>query len=300
MTQKTAPLGAYFLGRRCGWQWYNLPMFKNKKWLWFVPLVFLIGLFTLLQITLKPSHDRTWELGHEALPQILIDDNEVMIENYRNFTWTGPLTANPTYETRSFVLDDIEGVDVVISHFSDFEGLAHIFLSFRIKDREPVSISLETRREVGEEFSPLLGILRQFEIIYVVGSENDLIGVRTEYRDERVYLYKTKATAEQAKSLFTLLAEDINSVYEKPRMYNTLLRNCTNEITRRVEDMSELDFPLTWKSILPGHFDEVLYDMNIIDTSLPFSETKSWHQIKNELTDPKSKDYSQSLRAETN
>ncbi len=256
----------------------------------------LIVAFVLLQVIFQPSHDRTWELGHEALPQILIENDSVQIDNYRNFAWTGALTASTSYETRHFALDDIEGVDVVISHFSDFEGLAHIFLSFRIKDSDPVSVSLETRREVGEEFSPLLGILRQFEIIYVVGSERDLIGVRTEYRDERVYLYKTKATALQAQSLFTLLAEDINGVYEKPRMYNTLLRNCTNEITRRVEEMSELDFPLTWKSILPGHFDEVLYDMNIIDTSLPFRETKAWHQIKNELTDPASDDYSESLR----
>lgn len=267
----------------------------NYKWPLLIGLILLI-LFISLQLLFRPAHDRTWELGHEALPQIIIEGDNVQINNYRNFSWTGAITASPSYETRSFSLDDIEGVDVVISHFSDFEGLAHIFLSFRLKDSDPVSISLETRREVGEEFSPLLGILRQFEIIYVVGSERDLIGVRTEYRDERVYLYKTKATAEQAKSLFTLLAQDINDVYKNPRMYNTLLRNCTNEITRRVEEMSELDFPLTWKSILPGHFDEVLYDMNIIDTSLPFPETKAWHQIKNELTNPESEDYSESLR----
>lgn len=271
-------------------------MFKiNYRWPLLIGLVLLI-IFISLQLFFRPSHDRTWELGHESLPHIAIVDEYVKIDNYRNFTWTGPLTASSTYETRSFALNDIEGMDVVISHFSDFEGLAHIFLSFRLKDQDPISISLETRREVGEEFSPLLGILRQFEIIYVVGSERDLIGVRTEYRDERVYLYKTKATAEQARVLFTLLAEDINDVYKKPRMYNTLLRNCTNEITRRVEEMSELDFPLTWKSILPGHFDEVLYDMNIIDNSLPFSETKAWHLIKNELSDPSSSTYSADIR----
>lgn len=276
-------------------------MVKSPYLKWTLLLLLVLAfVFLSLQIIFRPSHDRVWELGHEALPSITISGDNVTIDNYRNFKWSGPLTATPNYETRSFKLSDIEGVDVIISHFSDFEGLAHIFLSFRLTNGDPISVSLETRREVGEEFSPLLGILRQFEIIYVVGSERDLIGVRTEYRDERVYLYKTKATAEQAKSLFTLLAQDINDVYKNPRMYNTFLRNCTNEITRRVEEMSELNFPLTWKSILPGHFDEVLYDMNIIDTSLPFSETKAWHQIKNELTDPKSKDYSQSLRAETN
>lgn len=272
-------------------------MVKSPYLKWILLLLLILAfVFQSLQIIFRPSHDRVWELGHEALPSITTSGDDVTIDNYRNFKWSGPLTATPNYETRSFKLSDIEGVDVVISHLSDFEGLAHIFLSFRLSNSDPVSVSLETRREVGEEFSPLLGILRQFEIIYVVGDERDLIGVRTKHRDERVYLYPTVASKEQAISLFTLLADDINEVYKEPRIYNTLLRNCTNEITKRVEEMSELDFPLTYKTILPGYFDEVLYDMDIIDSSLSFSETKSWHQIKNELSDPSEENYSENIR----
>ncbi len=265
------------------------------KWLLVILLVLFFG-FLVLQIIFRPSHDRVWELGHESLPSIAIRGDGVTIDNYRNFVWTGPLTAVSNYETRSFKLNEIEGVDVVISHFSGFEGLAHIFLSFRLTDEDPISISLETRRETGEEFSPLLGILRQFEVIYVVGDERDLIGVRTEHRDERVYLYPTTASKEQAISLFILLAEDINEVLRKPRIYNTLLKNCTNEITRRVEEMSSLDFPLTYKTILPGYFDEVLYDLNIIDSSLSFDETKARHRVENELSDPRSQSYSMDIR----
>jgi hypothetical protein len=266
------------------------------KWLLLISLI-LATSFILLQIIFRPSHERNWELGHENLPSITINNDEVTINNYRNFSWSGALTATPDYETRTFKLSDINGVDVVISHFSDFEGLAHIFLSFRLDNNKPVSISLETRREEGEDFSPILGILRQFEIIYVVGDERDLVGVRTKYRDERVYLYPTKANSEQAISLFTLLAKDVNAVYKEPRMYNTLTRNCTNEITRRVEEMTSLKFPTTYKTILPGYFDEVLYDMHLIDTSLPFSEVKTWHRIKNELSDPSAEDYSKNIRS---
>jgi hypothetical protein len=273
-------------------------MTKNPliKWSLLTSLI-LVVTFILLQVIFRPSHERTWELGHENLPSITINNDEVTINNYRNFFWTGALTATPNYETRTFKLSDITGVDVVISHFSDFEGLAHIFLSFRLDNDEPVSISLETRREDGEDFSPILGILRQFEIIYVVGDERDLIGVRTKYRDERVYLYPTKANKKQASSLFTLLAKDVNAVYEEPRMYNTLTRNCTNEITRRVEEMTSLKFPTTYKTILPGYFDEVLYDMHLIDTSLPFSEVKAWHQVKNTLGDPSNENYSKNIRS---
>jgi hypothetical protein len=64
------------------------------------------------------------------------------------------MAAQTRYETRTFDLAKLEGVDVFISHFDDFEGLAHIFLSFGFSDGEQVVVSLETRREADEEFSP--------------------------------------------------------------------------------------------------------------------------------------------------
>lgn len=265
------------------------------KWTLFALAGFLLFVL-LLNVMFRPSHDRIWETGHEALPYITEEDGLITITNYRHFKWTGPLTATPDYVTKSFPLSDVTGVAVFISHFSDFEGLAHIFLSFELASGTPIVVSLETRREVGEEFSPILGILRQFEIIYVVGDERDLVGVRTDHRDERVYLYPTKATQEQAQKLFLQMSEKINSVYQRPQMYNTLLRNCTNEITREVEKMTELRFPLTWKSILPGHFDEVLYEMEIVDTSEPFPETKERQRIDNTKVDASSPSYSTDLR----
>ena len=272
-------------------------MYKKRIIKW-VALIFGIWLVFLvaLNLTFRPSHDRVWEPGHEALPHINVVNDLVTITNYRHFKWTGALEATRDYETKSFPISDITGVSVLISHFSDFEGLAHIFLSFELKNDTPVVVSLETRREVGEEFSPILGIFRQFEIIYVVGDERDLVGVRTDHRDERVYLYPTKATPEQAKALFLRLTEKINLVGAKPQMYNTLLRNCTNEITREVEEMSELNFPLTWKTILPGHFDEILYEMGIIDTTLPFNLIKDKHLLDNSKVSADNDSYSQDLR----
>lgn len=255
-------------------------------------------LYLLLLSVFRPSHDRDWELGHEALPQIVYsaESSEITIENYRNFAWTEVNAADIQYETRSFNLNELSGVDVIISHFDDFEGLAHIFLSFGFTDGKQVVVSLETRRESDESFSPLLGILRQYEIIYVVGSEEDVVGVRTGHRDERVYLYPTKASPEQARLLFDLLAVKINDVYDAPTMYNTLTNNCTNELTRSVEEMSDINFPLTWKTILPGYFDEVLYDLELIDGEGAFIDVKERHLIDNTSVDVDSETYRADLR----
>lgn len=270
-----------------------------KRTLKIIGATFLFwGIFHIgMTLAFQPSHDRVWELGQETLPQIHFkEDGLVTIDGFRNFDWQANASTSSNYESRTFALDNLDAVDVFISHFDDFEGLAHIFLSFRVKDDKPIVISLETRREIGEEFSPLLGVLRQFEIIYVVGSEEDVVGLRTDVRDERVYLYPTKASKKQAQALFLALAEDINSVYENPIIYNTLTKNCTNGITRRVEDTTETDFPFSWKTILPGYFDEVLYDMNIIDTSAEFADIKSFHLINNEIVDRHQPTYSADLR----
>lgn len=272
----------------------------HNKWVKRLGIVLLLWLvvYLILVIVFRPSHDRDWELGHEELPRITYSDDssEITIENFRNFDWSAAKEANVNYETRSFNLDEISGVDVFISHFADFEGMAHIFLSFGFENGEHAVISLETRRESDESFSPVLGILRQFEIIYVVGSEEDLVGSRTGHRDERVYLYPTKSTPEQAQLLFDLLAEDINEVYESPKMYNTLTHNCTNELTRPVEQISTINFPLTWKAILPGYFDEVLYELELIDSGEEFDVIKAQQLIDNNLVDVESDTYSADLR----
>ena len=95
-------------------------------------VVSLAVFYIVILLLFRPSHDREWQLGHEALPQIVYstESSQISIANYRNFAWTEVNAADIQYETRSFDLDQMSGVDVIISHFDDFEGLAHIFLSF--------------------------------------------------------------------------------------------------------------------------------------------------------------------------
>ncbi len=260
-------------------------------------LVLCFGALFLFLATQRPAHDRDWELGQEKLPQILFEGNQITITNLRDFHWIGPFEAVPHYITETYALDTMETADVVISHFDSFEGLAHIFLSFGFSDGRHVSVSIETRREKGEEFSPLLGLMRQFEIIYVVGTDSDLLGVRTGPRGERVYIYPTVASPEQTRELFKKIARDVNDISQSPTFYNTLTNNCTNRVTRRVEEMSSLKFPSTYKTILPGYFDEVLYNMDLIDRRGSFQETKNKAFIDNSTAEPNDPEYATKIRS---
>jgi len=256
-------------------------MILRKKIIFFIIAILTIAsVFILLQ---KPSHNRDWELGHEKLTQVKIVGNEIQIENFRDFIWNGELSAQNNYVTKNFKLSEIEKTEFIVSHFSDFEGIAHAFLSFIFSNGDKIIMSMETRRDGGEEFSPTLGLLRKFETIYVLGSESDIIGVRNDFRDERIYVYPTIFSKEDSQKLFLEVAKEINSIYEKPKFYNTLWNNCMNAITRPIENISNFNFPFTYKILLPGFMDEVFYEMGIIPRleGKNFSETKEYYLFKN-------------------
>lgn len=261
-----------------------------------ISLTLALIAWIVFAVSVQPSHDRHWEFGQEMLPHLSIEGDRLRIDNFRNFHWTGETDADVRYESRIYDLRTLVSLDVFISHFDDFEGLAHIFLSFGFADGEQVVVSLESRREVGEEFSPIQGLFRRYEMIYVVGSEADIVGVRTGYRGERVYRYPTIARSFEVRALLESLASDINALADEPRFYNTLTHNCTNELTRHVERIAPVDFPFTWKVLLPGYFDEVLYRMGLIPSAGTFEETKAIYRVDNPSMNAESETYSRDLR----
>ena len=86
----------------------------------------------------------------------------------------------------------------MLSTFSDWQGPAHAFLSFGFntgKGMEYVSISVEARKEKGEDYSPFVGLFKQYELNYVVADENDVVKLRTNYRKDPVYLFPIETTS---------------------------------------------------------------------------------------------------------
>lgn len=74
---------------------------------------------------------------------------------------------------------------------------------------------------------------KQYELIYMVGDERDLIGLRTNYRKappEDVYLYRVRAPLENMRRFFMDYIRAINSLKEQPEFYNTLTTNCTTNV----------------------------------------------------------------------
>jgi len=251
-------------------------IFKVILWL----IIFIIGLFTVITLTIwiikTPSNNREWEFGQQTLQNVIFDENNITIKDLRDYDWrkTG---KEENYIDFEFKLSEITGMEVGEAHFSPKEGIAHIFLIFNLENSKNIALSIETRREVGEEFALVKGLKFDYEIIYILTTKEDLLSLREE-RKERVYVYPIKITQEKAQELFKLIALEVNELYEKPKFYHLFFGNCTNLITDEVEKISDKKFPLYEKTFAPGYAGRALFEMGILDID---SNLKNIEEVQN-------------------
>ena len=251
-------------------------------------------------ITIQPSHDRPWRPEVAVMPRAFIDGDRVRLTGVRDFDYRSVDDFTVRYEEREVRLSHLTGLDFYVSHWS--KGLigrlvGHTFLSFIFDDAPPLSVSIETRPEVGQSFDPLASLFKQFELIYVVGEERDLVRVRTKFRGEEVYLYHLNTSAENARRLFLIYLGRINELADRPEFYNLLSNNCTLNIVRYANAAGRKGrFDI--RHLFNGLIDSYLYHSGRVDTTLPFDELRRRSLIDEaaESADD-APDFSQRIRA---
>lgn len=260
---------------------FSLAYLAGMGWLWFCGRPHMrktAGALVMVVIgwwfTLQPSQDRAWmpELAQVAWADVQGD--VVTLHNVRNSDYRTATDSTPRWETRTVRLSQLTGIDIAITYWGS-PWMAHPIASFQFADSPPVCFSIETRKEVGEGYSAVRGMYRQFELIYVVADERDVIRVRTTYRPcEKVYLYRSAATPEQARDRFLEYLGMVNSLRDRPRWYHAITTNCTTSIRQQREASRRGDWD--WRLLINGKGDEMLYERgHILTGGLPFEELKA-------------------------
>ena len=237
------------------------------------------GLFVVVAVGwmfIQPSHDRPWRPDVAVMPRAIIDGDRVRFTGFRNFEYRSRDDFTVRYEEREVQLSHLTGVDFFVSYWR-IGPVSHTFLSFIFDNAPPVSISIETRPEVGEGFDPLASLFKQFELIYVVGDERDIVRVRTNYRDEDVFLYRLNASPADARRLFLIYLERINELADRPEFYHLLSNSCTINIIRYANAAGRVG-GFDFRHFLNGFIDGYLYASGRLSSTLPFDELRrrSW------------------------
>jgi hypothetical protein len=246
-------------------------------WLALGVVVAAVAPFLWVQVAEKPSLDRNWVPEQSMLARATIEGDRVAIDDMRDFHWQPDGSFDARYERRTYDLSRLDSAWFMVERFGEMAGVAHTLVSFGFGG-EYVAISAEARREKGESFSALSGLLRQYEIAYIVAEERDVIGLRTNVRRDPVYLYRSTATPEQARAMFVDMLRRADALATRPEFYNTLTNNCTTSIVRHANRISA-GIPFSFRVLLPAYSDELAYDMKLIPTDRPFAELQASHRI---------------------
>lgn len=236
----------------------------------------LVVLVTLWWFSLQPRNDRDWQGDVAREPWAEVNGDLVTIHNVRNFDYRPDNRSGekgPRWETRTVRLSQLTGIDAFLN-FWGVSWMAHPILSFQFQDSPPIAVSVETRKEKGENYSALGGLYRQYELIYVVADERDVIRLRSNYRDgEEVYLYRTTMPPAEVRERFLEYIRSMNELHAHPRWYNAITANCTTTI--RSQRSIAARSPWDLRILKNGHIDEMFYQRGLLSTGgLPFCELK--------------------------
>ena len=222
----------------------------------------------------RPSNDRDWHPLHAQLARADFQGHYVTISNIRNTQYRSEEDFTVQYYEKTFDLDKLQTVDFIVVPFPDNPAIAHTMLSFGFDGTDYLAVSVETRKEKHETYNALAGFFNQYEIIYVVGDERDLIQLRTHHWMNDVYIYRTIATPEQARRLFVDVMDRLNQLAEHPEFYNTLTNNCTTNIRRHVNHVFGERIPRDYRVLLTGYSDRLAYELGLLESAGTFEQTR--------------------------
>lgn len=228
-------------------------------------------------LTLQPSNDRDWQPDLAVLAYADLEGNKVTLHNIRNNDYRTETDFEVRHYDKIFDLDKLRSADFYMVYWGS-PHMAHTMVSFGFEGGDYLCFSIETRKEKGEGYSAVKGLFRQFELIYVVGEERDLVRLRTNYRKgEDAYLYRLRASPEQIRTFFLAYLQRVNELHRRPEWYSAITHNCTTSI--RLQRAASDRAPWDWRMLVNGYGDQLLYERGMITTNLALAGLKQQAHI---------------------
>lgn len=227
----------------------------------------------------SPSNDRAWAADQSRLPEIEVIDGEARVRGIRDFRYRADGSVEARWRDGTYRLDQARRVWFALAPFaSRYRGLAHSFLSFEFEDGRFLSVSVEARREADEGYSLVGGLLQGFEVTYVVGTEEDLLGLRA-LRGDTLFLYPSVASPEQTRAIFVDMLARARALADAPEFYNTLTNNCTTNLRDHVNRVTSARLPWGWGILLPGFSDVLALEHGLLDAGPDVGAARARHRV---------------------
>lgn len=264
----------------------------------FVLIFLLIPIWIIHLFFRKPSNDADWQTQYENLPEISLDNDLITIKHLRDFRYNPDKSiARATYKTEIFQLSEMKKAWYCISHFGP-GGLAHVLLSFEFSNNKFLVVSIEARLKKKHVYgyNALRGLFGTYTKTIVLATEQDVIGLRTHIRGEKVYLYPLDISELYTKALLLNYLGRAQSLNITPSFYNSIIDNCLTGLLIESQDYDNIATWMDKRILLPGYSDELAYEMEFLDTSRPLEEVRNAALIDPAVTEIEDVDFSRKIR----
>lgn len=236
-----------------------------------------LGAMLLWWSQIEPSNDRLWADDVAQQLHWQRQGQQLTLNNVRNFEWRSDNDYTPRWETRHYDLDTLRTVDTAMSYWMG-PAIAHTLVSFGFADGRQLVFSIEIRKKRGEQFSAVAGFFKHDEATLVAADERDILRVRTNVRDEDVYLYRVAMAPEAQQALLLSYLEQAQALREQAMFYNTLTTNCTTvvyEMVRRIVP----GLPLDWRLLASGYLPAYLQELGVLTPGYSLAQLRSAARI---------------------
>ena len=253
--------------------------------------------------SLEPTNDKEWAPDVARISHGEIQGDTLILHNVRNFRYLkedgtkgDEWTWEERWETREYDLTALQGLDLYLSYWAS-DHIAHAIMSWDFGSGKHLAISIETRKDIHQEYSAVKGFFKQFELSYVAADEKDLIRLRTNFRKERVYLYRLLVSPQKAHMLLEAYLSEMNTLWETPAFYDALTRNCTTAIFLHTKAINpDHSPPFDWRIVISGHLDNLLYERGLLDQTSPFPEFRQRSRVDLRMQELGEEGFSKQLR----
>ncbi len=238
-----------------------------------------------------------WQTPWGRVPHVRFAAGRVVLSDVRDFRYRSADDYDIRYVDFEFDPDSVRTVDLAVSYWDGMAAIAHTMLSFGFADGRYLVVSMETRLPEGAMQGFLPGFYRQYELIMILGTEEDLFKLRTDFRREELYLYRTNATPAQARELLDSVILRAEALSEHPEFYNSVMRNCTTSLAPLLRVINP-GIGRDIRMLCNGYSDQLLFDLGYLRhrEGETFAGLKQRRSAASCLARPSPLSYSERLR----
>lgn len=227
-----------------------------------------------------PRHDRVWAADMDRLPRARSSGGLVTIEQVRHARYRSPGDFDVRWEARTVDPGQLASVWVMVEPFREHPSLGHTIISFGFADGQYLAFSAEARKEPGEPYGVVAGMLGAFELMDVVADERDVFGLRANVRGDEVYLYPLRLDAAERRRVFEAALDRVRYRETAPALYHSLSSNCTTNLVELLRAARPDLLPAWhWSYWLPASFDRLLVDRGLVEGAASVEEARALYRI---------------------